>query len=230
VSDVKGGKRVPKGEALVNYDTGFPYIKAGDLKFGTVQKHKLEYLLPTTREKIKRYIISKGDVYITNVGACIGDAGIVPDDLDGANLTENALKMCNYDGIINLYLSYWLQSPIAQDFIKQTILSAAQGKLALGRVEVFPIPLPSLEEQKEIIYRIEEIFAFANKIEARYTKAKAIVDKLSHSILAKAFRGELVPQDPDDEPATVLLERIKKEKEKMRIKSSNKSSQNLRTK
>jgi len=105
------------------------------LKFGTVQKNKLEYLLPKTREKIKRYIISKGDVYITNVGACIGDAGILPDDLDGANLTENALKMCNHEGVYNVFLSYWLRSPIAQDYIQQTILSAAQGKLALGRVE-----------------------------------------------------------------------------------------------
>jgi type I restriction enzyme S subunit len=214
VADVKGGKRVPKGEALVDYDTGFPYIKAGDLKFGTVQKHKLEYLLPKTREKIKHYIISKGDVYITNVGACIGDAGIVPDDLDGANLTENALKMCNHEGVYNLFLSYWLQSPIAQDYIQLTILSAAQGKLALGRVEVFPIPLPPIEEQKEIVRRVEQLFAFADKLDARYTKAKTMLDKLPRSILAKAFRGELVPQNPDDEPASVLLERIKAEKEK----------------
>jgi len=213
VADVKGGKRVPKGEALVKYDTGFPYIKAGDLKFGTVQKHKLEYLLPTTQQKIKRYIISKGDVYITNVGACIGDAGIVPDDLDGANLTENALKMCNHEGVYNFYLSYWLQSPIAQDFIKQTILSAAQGKLALGRVEVFPIPLPPFEEQKEIVRRVERLFTLADKIEARYAKAKCMLDKLPQSILAKAFRGELVQQNPNDEPASVLLERIKGEKE-----------------
>jgi type I restriction enzyme S subunit len=160
------------------------------------------------------YIISKGDVYITNVGACIGDAGILPDDLDGANLTENALKICNHEGVYNKFLSSWLQSPIAQSFILQTILSGAQGKLALGRVEVFPIPLPPLAEQKEIVRRVEKLLANVDKLEAAYKQYSQKLITLNQSILAKAFRGELVPQDPNDEPASVLLERIKAEKGK----------------
>jgi type I restriction enzyme S subunit len=71
-------------------------------------------------------------------------------------------------------------------------------------------PLP---EQEEIVCRVEALFSLADQIEARYAKAKAHVEKLSQSILAKAFRGELVPQDPNDEPASVLLERIKKGKQ-----------------
>ena len=59
---------------------------------------------------------------------------------------------------------------------------------------------------------MEELFALADQIEARYQKAKAQVDKLTQSILAKAFRGELVPQDPNDEPASELLNRIKVQK------------------
>ncbi len=57
--------------------------------------------------------------------------------------------------------------------------------------------------------RVEGLFALADQIEARYAKAKAYVEKLTPSLLARAFRGELVPQDPNDEPASVLLERIK---------------------
>jgi type I restriction enzyme S subunit len=60
---------------------------------------------------------------------------------------------------------------------------------------------------------VEALFALADQIQARYTKAKAHIEKLTQSILAKAFRGELVPQDPNDEPASVLLERIRKGKE-----------------
>ena len=74
------------------------------------------------------------------------------------------------------------------------------------------IPLPPLTEQHEIVRRVEELFALADRIEARYQKAKAQVDKLTQSILAKAFRGELVPQDPNDEPASALLKRIKAQK------------------
>lgn len=76
------------------------------------------------------------------------------------------------------------------------------------------IPLPPLEEQQEIVRRVESLFKVADQIEERYRKAKVYVDKLTQSILAKAFRGELVPQDPNDEPASKLLERIKAKKEK----------------
>ncbi len=72
-----------------------------------------------------------------------------------------------------------------------------------------PINLPSFEEQTEIVRRVEELFAYADRIEARYHTARTRVDKLTPAILAKAFRGELVPQNPDDEPASVLLERIR---------------------
>ncbi len=68
-----------------------------------------------------------------------------------------------------------------------------------------------LAEQQEIVRRLEELFALADQIEARYAKAAAHVEKLTQSILAKAFRGELVPQDPNDEPASILLERIKRQ-------------------
>ena len=74
-----------------------------------------------------------------------------------------------------------------------------------------PISLPPLPEQHEIVRRVEALFKKANEIEVRYKKAKAFVDRLTQSILAKAFRGELVPQDQNDEPASVLLESIKVE-------------------
>ena len=66
-----------------------------------------------------------------------------------------------------------------------------------------------IEEQTEIVRRVEALFAFADRLEARYTAAHAQVEKLIPATLAKAFRGELVPQDPSDEPASELLERIK---------------------
>jgi type I restriction enzyme S subunit len=71
------------------------------------------------------------------------------------------------------------------------------------------VPLPPIAEQEEIVQRVEALFKTADALEARYGKAKLYVDKLSQSVLAKAFRGELVPQDPNDEPAFLLLERIR---------------------
>lgn len=78
----------------------------------------------------------------------------------------------------------------------------------IGDVRALQLPLPSREEQDEIVRRVETLFTFADRLEARYAAARAQVEKLTPSLLAKAFRGELVPQDPNDEPASVLLERI----------------------
>ena len=77
-------------------------------------------------------------------------------------------------------------------------------------------------EGQKIVRRVESLFALANKIEQRHKKAQAFIDKLTPSLLAKAFRGELVPQDPNDEPASVLLGRIRVEREKEKLQSKGK--------
>jgi hypothetical protein len=78
--------------------------------------------------------------------------------------------------------------------------------VALGH---FEFVLPPFREQSEIVRRVEALFAYADRLEARYTTARAQVECLTSALLSKAFRGELVPQDPNDEPASVLLERIR---------------------
>lgn len=69
--------------------------------------------------------------------------------------------------------------------------------------------LPPLPEQQEIVRRVEGLFALADQLEVRLAKARGQVDQLTPSLLARAFAGQLVPQDPDDEPASALLERLR---------------------
>ena len=71
------------------------------------------------------------------------------------------------------------------------------------------IALPSLGKQQAIVRQVEALFAYADRLEARYAAARAQLERLTPALLAKAFRGELVPQDPDDEPASALFERIR---------------------
>ncbi|REN16579.1 restriction endonuclease subunit S [Mycobacterium tuberculosis] len=71
------------------------------------------------------------------------------------------------------------------------------------------INLPGINEQREIVRRVEQLFEVVDQLEAKVAAAKKRIDTLTQSILSKAFRGELVPQDPNDEPASVLLERIR---------------------
>jgi type I restriction enzyme, S subunit len=108
--------------------------------------------------------------------------------------------------INNRYLMYALMAS------KDSLISSGQGStvrtIYMPALESMHIRLPKIEEQLEIVRRVHSLFKTADALEARYRNANAHVNKLSQSILAKAFHGELVPQDPHDEPASVLLERV----------------------
>ncbi|MEZ9922137.1 restriction endonuclease subunit S, partial [Vibrio breoganii] len=106
------------------------------------------------------------------------------------------------------YLELVMRSNYIQNLAKTNVKANAIPDLQLGIMSKFPIPICVVSEQKEIVRLVEQYFAFADTIEAQVKKAQARVDNLTQSILAKAFRGELVPQDPNDEPADKLLERI----------------------
>lgn len=79
----------------------------------------------------------------------------------------------------------------------------------LKELSELPVPVPPKEVQDATVRRVEQLFAFADQLEARVSATQKRIDTLTQSLLAKAFRGELVPQDPNDEPASVLLERIR---------------------
>ncbi len=82
-------------------------------------------------------------------------------------------------------------------------------KISGPTLKELPIPVPSGSEQEQLLARIDAAFARADRLEAEAARARALLDRLEAAILAKAFRGELVPQDPADEPAAVLLDRIR---------------------
>ncbi|MCO5382313.1 MAG: restriction endonuclease subunit S [Methanosarcina barkeri] len=93
IGDVKGGKRLPKGHPFTSEKTNYPYLRVVDFKSGTIDKTNLKYISLGDYENIKQYIISSNDVYISIAGT-IGLVGIIPKELDGSNLTENAAKEC----------------------------------------------------------------------------------------------------------------------------------------
>ncbi|OWB29186.1 type I restriction endonuclease subunit S [Xanthomonas oryzae pv. oryzicola] len=87
--------------------------------------------------------------------------------------------------------------------------TTGRAKLTQGALMALPIGVPPPAEQTEIVRRVEQLFAYADLLEAKVAAAQQRIDALTQSLLAKAFRGELVPQDPGDEPASVLLQRIR---------------------
>ena len=207
IGSVKGGKRVPKGMHLTYENTGHPYIKAGNLKQGTVINKDIMYVPNDVLQFIKNYTVSAGDVYITNVGACIGDCGIIPLEFDGANLTENAVKITNLlcDG---QFLAYYLNTNTVQSFIKSLIASATLGKLSIANIKSIKIKCPMLDEQTEIVRIIDNLLAKEQQAYSIAQNAITQIDLIKKSILARAFRGQLATNNPADEPAIELLKRV----------------------
>lgn len=193
LAEVKGGKRLPKGEKLRDEITDYPYIRVADFTDqGTIDLSNIKYISREVHEQIKRYVISKDDLYISIAGT-IGKTGFVPPELDGANLTENAAKLVikNKD---ELDLNYLYLFTLTSDFAAQAGLATkivAQPKLALTRLAKIEVPICSIEEQKEIVFTIQ---ALKSKL---YQTEKVLFSKIEEltllkaSILDGAFRGEL---------------------------------------
>jgi type I restriction enzyme S subunit len=178
-------------------------IKDKDIKFVSKEQHK---------EINQRCNPEKGDILYTKVGATYGYAAVNNLDYDFSIFVSLALIKPVIPFFNSKYAELVMNSEVVFSQARERISGIGTPDLHLVEIRDFRIPLPPLPEQKEIVRRVEDLFKFADSIEERFKQAKAQVDKLTNSILAKAFRGELVPQDERDEPASVLLERIKAEK------------------
>jgi len=133
--------------------------------------------------------------------------------LEIAAATNQALAVIHEldeDQIDSEYLFRFLDSIYLE--IREQAEGGVQPNLNLGKVKSFKVPLPKLDEQREIVRRIETAFVRIDRLAAEATKALKLLSHLDQRILAKAFAGELVPQDPTDEPAETLLARIRAER------------------
>lgn len=207
IAQVKGGKRVPKGMSLTVENTGHPYIKAGNLKQGTVISDNIMFVPDDVLPYIKKYTVNVGDVYITNVGACIGDCGVIPAEFDGANLTENAVKLTDLECDSN-YLAKYIASDFVQVEIKTRIASATLGKLSIANIKKIKVKLPTFSEQQEIVRLLDNLLSREQSTVTACEKALATIGVLKKSILARAFRGELGTGDPREASAKELLQEI----------------------
>lgn len=185
---VKGGKRMPKGVALVHENTGKPYIRVTDFKDHSVAPERMLFVPQGFEREIARYTISKDDVYISIAGT-IGLVGQVPNTLDSANLTENAAKLCAFSpDVVARFAMYALAAPGAQTQITQATAKNAQPKLALTRIDQIRIPLPqTADEQREIVAILD---AIDRKI-ALHKEKRAVLEKLFKSLLHKLMTGDV---------------------------------------
>lgn len=193
IAEIKGGKRLPKGETVLDEKTDYPYIRVTDFNDnGTIDLSNLKYLKKEVQEQIKRYIITSNDLYISIAGT-IGKTGIIPKELDNANLTENAARLVFKPNlkINNRFIYYFTLSNNFKEQVGLATKTVAQPKLALTRLAEVEIPIPSIELQDKEVKEFDLISSKTNEILKHQHSQLTYLKALKASILDKAFKGEL---------------------------------------
>ena len=211
IGDWGAGATPAKGNSSY-YGGDILWLRTGELNNGIVFDTDIKITEKALKECSLR-LNKIGDVLIAMYGATIGKVAIA-----GSEMTTNqACCTCTPIGIFNYFLFYFLMGS-QSDFIKKGE-GGAQPNISREKLIAHLMPIPPISEQFRIVERIKELLLLAEKYsDSQISLNKLNVEllgRLKKSILQEAIQGKLVPQDPNDEPASVLLQRIKEEKQRL---------------
>jgi type I restriction enzyme S subunit len=204
-------------------DSGeIPVVRAQNVQMGRFVESDIKYISKEISDSLERSQLHGREVLMVFIGAGTGNVCLAPQE-GRWHLAPNVAKI-DPDKINPKFLLYYLQSPLGRKNTQIWEKATAQQSLSMGTIRKIAVYLPPLEEQTEIVNRLENLIKAIDQKGNEYLTLFSNLDQLDQSILAKAFRGELVSQDPNDEPAAVLLERIRAEREKVGGKKGSKRS------
>lgn len=192
IAEIKGGKRLPKGDKLIDEKTAHPYLRVTDFKNGILNVRGVKFLNETTFEQIFKYTISSEDIFVSIAGT-IGLVCIIPREFDGASLTENAAKITNIDKSIDKNFLFWqLQTlSIQKEFVGKAIQTTIS-KLALHKIANQKILIPPLAEQQKIVAKLDALSEKVRTLRTLQTAQLADLKSLERAHLREAFAEKLI--------------------------------------
>ena len=199
--------------------SGIPFISVKDVSGGKLDFSDCKYITEEEhRELYSRCNPERGDILLTKVGTT--GIPVIVDTTDEFSLFVSvALLKFNQELLCNEYLVCLINSPLVQKQAEENTRGVGNKNWVMRDIANTLIVIPPLLEQQRIVSKLQEILSFADNYAQAYSKAeelnKSFPELLKKSILQEAVQGKLVPQDPSDEPASVLLERIRAEKEQL---------------
>jgi type I restriction enzyme, S subunit len=215
------------GSSSKSYLSGtVPVLRMGNIQNGLLDWTDLVYT--SDPAEIEKYKLQEGDVLFnrTNSPELVGKTCLYKGEREAIYAGYLIRIRCSLR-LLPEFLTYLLNSPAGRHYCwKVKTDGVSQSNVNAKKLGAFTFELPSVEEQKEIVLRVEKCFNAIAQLEAEYQKALKLCDRLDQAILTQAFSGKLVPQDPTDEPADVLLDRIRAEKQDLpkskKLKSNHK--------
>ncbi|NAO98205.1 restriction endonuclease [Halomonas sp. MG34] len=227
-----------KGLKASEYTNDGPlFLSVHSLNYGrTVELSEAFHISHERYNESPEIILKNDDILLCKDGAGIGKIGIVKDLDHPATINSSLLLIRPGKYFVPEYLYFFLAGPSMQRIVQERMTGSAVPHLFQRDVKEFVLEIPPLEEQTEIVKRVEELFAFADNIDQKANTALGRVNNLTHTILAKAFRGELTAEWRTENldlisgvnSAEALLAKIKAERET--LKKQPKPKRNVRGK
>ena len=210
IGKVINGDRSSNYPSRAHYvEKGIPFISAGNIDSNSISIQSLNYI---TKEKFES--LKSGKTQVDDIVYCLrgslGKSAII--NLPEAGISSSLCILRLSKGFHAKYMHHYLSSPLAANEITKYDNGTAQPNLSSKSFESFKVPVCSFNEQAEVVQFIESRLSICYKIEESIEQGLLQAEALRQSILKRAFEGKLVPQDPNDEPASVLLERINAER------------------
>ena len=185
---------------------GVSYVRVADYPGNRLNLNTIRKTTESIESEFGRARLRTGDLLLSIRGT-VGRLIVIPRELEGANITQDSARLSIQECLNKDFVRIYLSAPMAQQRMRRATKGVAVRGINIGDVRALQLPIPSVSEQCEISRRVSELFALADNLQLRYQNTVSFAERLTPSVLAKAFRGELVPQNPDDEPATEMLER-----------------------
>ncbi|MEO2262196.1 restriction endonuclease subunit S [Dorea sp. YH-dor228] len=223
-----GAGSTPTGGATVYTTSGIKFIRSQNVYDDGLILNGVAYISEEINQKKSGSIVKPKDILLNITGGSIGRCALVPDDFDIANVNQHVIII----RLANLELRKYIHSVITSTYIQEQILSrqvgSGRGGLSAETLSTFLIPLPPLNEQVAIEGKLNDCISRVLTITDSQSNISDLISMAKSKILDLAIRGQLIPQNSDDEPASALLDRIRTEKEELikqgKIKRNKKES------
>ena len=190
-------------------DEGVPLVFVREIRAESFGDNNTKFVTPEKANELSSHQVEGGDLLITKMGDPPGDTAIYPESRPDAVITADCIKLAPDPRLTSSeFLRYWLRATPMLDRILEETKGVAQRKLSLKRFRAIVMPLPPKAEQDEIVEQIEIAMEPCAEVERGLASMESTLTQLNQSILSTAFRGELVPQDPTDEPASKILANV----------------------
>ncbi|ELC8423193.1 restriction endonuclease subunit S [Clostridium perfringens] len=194
-------------------EKGIPLITSKNINGKDIDFKNVKYIsLEDHKEISKRSKVDEGDILFAMIGS-IGNPVIVNQNIDFSIKNVALFKFYKNNCVNNKFLYYYLL--FIQDTIKKNAKGAVQTFVSLKVLREYLFPLPPLEEQKRIVAKVDSLFKLIDELDSNKQDLLKNISDTRNKVLQLAIEGKLVPQNENDEPASVLLEKIKEEKEQL---------------